>query len=54
MDAGTLQLSGLCPLLSGFGNLVAKAQSKEHEGCTKEGVFKPDNNICVVNVKCLN
>jgi hypothetical protein len=35
MDAGTLQLSGLRPLLSGVGNLVAKAQSKEHEGRTK-------------------
>ncbi len=35
MDAGTLQLSGLCPLLSGVGTLVAKAQSNEHEGPQK-------------------
>jgi hypothetical protein len=35
MDARTLKLSGLCPLLSGVGTLVAKAQSKEHEGPRK-------------------
>jgi len=35
MDAGTLQLSGLCPLLSGVGTLVAQAQSNEHEGPQK-------------------
>lgn len=29
-------------------------QSKEHEERMKEGVFEPDNNICLVNVKYLN
>jgi hypothetical protein len=37
MDAGTLQLSGL---LSGAGTLVAKTQSKEHEGALKREFSK--------------
>lgn len=54
MDAGTLQLSGLCPLLSWIWDLGGHGSKQGTWRCSKEGVFEPDNNICLVNVKCLN